>query len=171
MTNMYASKGNRHTADFYPTPHNAAMDAINAIEINNAFNNQTDTIFDPGAGDGAWGKACRQRWPKAYITGLEVRPECWPKAYDEWHIGRFEDFPTRRKFKLIIGNPPYKYAEAWIGKCLQMLIPSGTLAFLLRLQFMGGKAHAQMFQNTPLNLYGFFRNLQGLIGENGKHLQ
>ena len=45
-----------------------------------------------------------------------------------------------------MGNPPYKQAEAFIEKGMELLRPSGHLAFLLRVGFLASRGRYPLFQ-------------------------
>jgi hypothetical protein len=95
-------------------------------------------ILDPGAGAGVWGEAARARWPISHITGVELRRDVpRPLVYDRYE--RF-DFVTEAAFysgyDLVIGNPPYKHAEAFVRAALEATRTGGYVCFLLRLAFL-----------------------------------
>lgn len=110
-------------------------------------------ILDPGAGTGVWGKAALEKW-SAEVWGIELRDLPNP-GYYAWikadYLGTtpknfFGDF-----FDLVAGNPPYKYAEAFIRKGLSELKEGGYLLFLLRLSFLEGQARYRgLFYEYPL---------------------
>ena len=99
--------GKRHTADHYPTPHPVCESALTKLAD---LRIQPNFILDVGAGDGAWGKACRQQFPGVEIVGVEVRELPRPAEYDIWHVSRFEDLKAGC-YDLILGNPPFRYAH------------------------------------------------------------
>lgn len=49
----------------------------------------------------------------------------------------------------IITNPPYKYAEEFVYKALQIIPTGNKVAMFLRLQFLEGKKRKQLFTNFP----------------------
>jgi len=49
----------------------------------------------------------------------------------------------------IITNPPYKYAQEFIEKSLQIITEGKKVAMFLKLQFMEGKKRKKMFQKFP----------------------
>jgi hypothetical protein len=49
----------------------------------------------------------------------------------------------------IITNPPYKYAERYISKAMELLPQGGKLALFLKVQFLEGKARKKLFQAYP----------------------
>lgn len=49
----------------------------------------------------------------------------------------------------IITNPPYKYAQEFIEKALQIIPEGNKVAMFLKLQFLEGKARKELFTNYP----------------------
>jgi hypothetical protein len=127
----------RDANDFYPTPLKTCLRAIALLP--NDF--VPTTILDPGAGTGVWGEAAGEFYPHAAITGVEIRLDARvPAAYNYWYHDDFRLWtPPDEDFDLIIGNPPYKYAEAFIRFGMDVLRPDGTMCFLLRLAFLEGQ--------------------------------
>lgn len=104
-------------------------------------------ILDPGAGKGAWGKAAHQRWPEAFISGIEINPEReMPEGYLTWRHADFMKVDTV-PVDLIIGNPPWQRGEleAWIRKCFRHLAFGGQMVLALPLPFLAGQNRSQRF--------------------------
>lgn len=153
----------RHLHDFYPTPRGhveASLDLLPDV----AFRR----IVDPGAGAGVWGEAARRRWPHAHISGYELRPVPKPDAYDAWLRGDFLATPTYPDVDLVIGNPPYSMAEAFIRRSLGQVMEGGYVLLLLRLGFLEGqKRHRGLWQTYPPLVVGVFGDRPSFTG-NGK---
>lgn len=123
----------RDAFDFYPT---------NAAHVAAAFDLLPDDfypawILDPGMGLGVFGKEARARYPAACIVGVEVNgamplSNCydWPLRAD--YLAMPGAAPS---FDLVVGNPPYGDAEAFVRRSLALLHSGGWLVFLLRLSF------------------------------------
>lgn len=123
----------RRDFDFYATPLHAAVDALSFLPSD--F--EATRILDPGAGTGIWGRAARRLYPHAFIMGYEIREETEkPNAYDVWRHDDFLLAPPHEHSNLVIGNPPYEYAEQFVRGGLDSLLPQGYLIFLLRLNFL-----------------------------------
>lgn len=137
----------RREHDNYPTPRGLVEAALTLLPSGLA----PASVLDPGAGGGAWGKAARARWPQAHLTGIELRPERKPRAYDRWLRGTdFLSWCGDERFALILGNPPYREAEAFVRAALALLAPDGYLLFLLRLGFLAGQARgAGLWRDHP----------------------
>jgi hypothetical protein len=118
-----------------------------------------EVILDHSAGTGVWGAVARERWPHAYIIGVELQPSSKPAAYDAWYGGmsfqHYAAYALRHKFRqpdFIPGNPPYKYTEAFVRLSLAMLAPGGYLLQLLRTAFLEGQERGDHFwqKHTPI---------------------
>ena len=131
----------RKKADFYPTPLEfckATVSNLIPTDCSPAF------ICDPGAGDGVWGEALRERFKDAYLIGVELEREDFPIVYNQWHtIDYLNHHGLYGKYDLIIGNPPYSLAEEFIRHSLDLLSDSGYLIFLLRWSFLESQSRGR----------------------------
>ena len=142
MTTIYMkgdkSLPKRQDFDFYPTPLAVAQDALTHVPI---MINPT-CILDPGAGTGVWGKAARGLFPQSTITGIDLRPVPKVPAYNFWFHADYLLMDAAPVFDLVIGNPPYKYAEQFVRQSMKMLEIQGCLILLLRLNFLESQSRA-----------------------------
>lgn len=151
MSIIYTDKPlpRRFDNDLYPTPIDFCRSALDVLTSNKDYLN----ILDPGAGLGAWGKAVRElidtddRFAKANLIGVELDEGTYPDGeyYDEWFVDDFLNWETKMKFDLIIGNPPYRQAEEFARKSLELLSANGTMLFLLRLSFLESQKRGNGF--------------------------
>lgn len=133
----------RDIHDFYPTPLSFALASLNLLG-----NIDPKHIIDPGAGSGVWGEAARKKFPTAIITGVELRPVIKPAAYNFWYQSDYRNLVTLSPVcDLIIGNPPYKYAEEFVRLSLPMLEPGGKMVFLLRLAFLESQRRLKLWHD------------------------
>jgi hypothetical protein len=129
------NKEPRHEHDFYQTP---------IAHVRAAFDLLPDSIspsavLDPGAGTGVWGQEARRRWPYVDICGFEIRSVDRPDGYNLWNSpSDFLEASEKRvkSWGLIVGNPPYNVAEAFIRRSMALLSDGGYLLFLLRLNYL-----------------------------------
>lgn len=142
MTTIYVNQGTtlpkRKDFDFYPTPLPVAVDALRRLPAGVNPRN----ILDPGAGTGVWGKAARFVWPKATVTGVDIRPVARPPQYSFWFQHDFLLTDAHGTFDMVVGNPPYKYAEQFVKHGMKHLETGGYLVFLLRLNFLESQSRA-----------------------------
>lgn len=132
MTIIMQGGKKRRKHDFYETPEPLVRAALGLLPVHK----QDMVILDPGAGRGVWGRAARNRFPKAEIIGVEPNFSR-PKEYNEWWKSDYRFLTnTSQKADWVIGNPPYRLAEEFVRTSLDLLRPGGMLCFLLRLAFL-----------------------------------
>jgi SAM-dependent methyltransferase len=156
----------RRKNDFYPTPFAHARRALDLWPRN--F--EPKKILDPGSGDGVWGRAAWDKWPNGKtVTGYEIRQEAvWPKGYGAWF---HRDFLTtnlthlHNYFDLVMGNPPYRYAEEFVRKSIELLKPKGHLIFMLRLAFLESQKRLELWDDHPLKEVAVCANRPSFTGD------
>jgi hypothetical protein len=140
----------RRDNDFYPTPYGLCRDALSLLP--ETFT--PEIVLDPGCGEGRWGLTCKKRYPSSQIAGFDLSKE-HIKVSGNYFVFEFGDYvrplPFLRKhfdafpglkelnINLVMGNPPYKYAEEFIRNSLTHLANNGYLLFLLRLDFLASE--------------------------------
>lgn len=111
-------------------------------------------ILEPSAGNGAFVKAARQTWPEASITANEIREECRQSLHD----AGADDVDIRDLNNqdicdigpdLIVGNPPFAYAEQHIRLLLAAMKEGAFLVFLLRLGFYESHERTDFWKECP----------------------
>lgn len=140
----------RDALDRYYTPDALARQLVYVLSGVNP-----EVVVEPSVGDGAFARAVRARWPSAYILGVDAAPttraaECVDDLItDDWPVTALSVLGQDPAFAvdLVVGNPPYRYAEQHIGVALA-LRPK-CAAFLLRLGFLAGAKHAAFWRENP----------------------
>jgi len=127
----------RKAFDLYPTERN--LIAVALKEIIPTLRSQPKSVLDPGAGDGRWGFAAAVLTIAEQTIGVELREQPRPAGFTSW-------FPEQnfllwnpepiQQFDLIVGNPPFMFAEGFVRHAFDLLAPNGTLAYLLKIGFM-----------------------------------
>lgn len=140
MTTIYVDKDKelpeRDINDVYETEENLVRLAFEYIP---SANNQLPIrILDIGSGRGVWGKVAREIYPNAIIDGVEIRDIPTPEGYNSIYHGDFRQIKLDTQYNLVIGNPPYKYAEEVVRFGWDALDNGGFMVFLLRLAFQAG---------------------------------
>jgi hypothetical protein len=137
----------RDERDYYPTPYELALKSLETFRYTHPKKKMF--ILDPGAGDGVWGRAASVVYPDSYIYGVEndmSRAIPNPVEYSVWDTRDYLLLDLEPTFDLVIGNPPYKYAEEFVRKSYDLLEPNGHILFLLRLAFLEGQnRYKEMF--------------------------
>lgn len=168
----------RHPTDYYPTPLDLAVAALDELPINDTPNPH---VLDPGAGDGVWGRALAQHTRGLLVEGIEIEQRKHPREYFTWQTGSFISIPRpkepkadasprtwsnyrarlwaseqpvvaprKRQYGLVMGNPPYIDAEKFIRTSFTYLPLGGYLVLLLRLAFLAGQDRAKgLWQEYP----------------------
>jgi hypothetical protein len=124
---------NAHDAYFTPAPL--------ALSICEALKRRVQDplrILVPGAGEGAFVKAAAETWPSARVSGLDIEPRLAGMLKAD-----FLTFAGSRSFDLVLGNPPFERAEAFVHQAFEHVVARGHVAFLLRLSFLGSQGRAR----------------------------
>ena len=71
---------------------------------------------------------------------------------DRLHVGDFLawDGPEHRRFRLVLGNPPFAEAEAFARRALELVDPCGIVCLLLRLNFLGAQRRREWHRSSGL---------------------
>ena len=83
-----------------------------------AESNSPNHILDIGTGTGVISLMLAQRFPKAFVTALEIDPDAAKQATENFRESpfaerlnvkniRYQDFLENQQFDLIVSNPPY----------------------------------------------------------------
>ena len=143
----------RRASDYYPTQIEVCRSVCR--EMAHMVRLEQPRILDPGAGDGVWGEAAREVWPKAYIVGVELRTVPAHPAYDQWkQIDYVQQTNRLLDFDLVIGNPPYSLASEFSTVSYAALTDRAWMAFLLPNGFMhSGTRRRKLWPMMPLRYY------------------
>jgi len=125
----------RQSEDFYATTPKAA-------ELLLQLETFYHKIWEPACGEGHLSKVFES-------TGYEVKStDLMDRGFGEAGVD-FLGIDNQAWDGDIITNPPYKYAQEFIEKALE-IIPNGRkVAMFLKLQFMEGKARKKLFLKDP----------------------
>jgi SAM-dependent methyltransferase len=108
---------------------------------------EPNSILEPGCGSGTWLPGIRSVWPEATILGVERNPDLATFSRHRGFTVEQRDLLEGElgRYDLIVGNPPFKYADDLIPMLISCLNPGGILAFLLRLNFLEGQDRYERF--------------------------
>lgn len=142
----------RRAHDFYETPRPFCDLALGELpDVPPSLKERKiPYILDPGCGTGVWGQAALARWPNAIVDGAEIRDVPVPDGYRYIYRGDFRLMDHGLDYDLIIGNPPFVYAEAFVRVGLANLKEDGLLYYLLPMNFLAAKSRARgIFRHHP----------------------
>lgn len=147
-------------------------------------------ILEPSAGDGAFVNAARNTWPESDIVAIEIRPECKDKlilagatrsetwSLEQWLAtddGKSSLGDADESADLVIGNPPFAFAEPHIRMLLDGMKEGAHLVFLLRLGFYESHERIPFWRECPEKFFapivprpGFKLNKQGKPGSDSQ---
>jgi hypothetical protein len=123
----------REKDDFYPTPAPATRSLLAREDFG-------PCVWEPACGDGAISEVLREAGLSVISTDLVDRGYGTPRI----------DFLMERQLLApqIITNPPYKNAEAFVRKALDL--GAEKVAMLLRLAWLEGLERKRLFESTPI---------------------
>lgn len=144
----------RAPLDRYCTPPPLARAICDWLSLK--VNQPPRRIVEPSAGRGAFIEAARRKWPAANICAVDVDSSCavdckksgantFLSVSTEDFVRTSKTLTSTPKLDLIVGNPPYTLAQAHIESLLLILANNGTLAFILRINFLAGQDRSKTF--------------------------
>jgi len=109
------------------------------------------TFLDPGCGDGAILRALRDCLPPpGSFLGVELDPTRAAAArrgglqvIEGDFLSYAEQWTGSPRVQAVVGNPPYRQAADFVRAALKIIPPTGKVAFLLRLNFLGSSRKRQ----------------------------
>lgn len=131
----------RQNEDYYATDPKAA-------ELLLKLESFSPKIWEPACGEGHLSKIFEK-------AGYSVRSsDLINRGYGETGFDFLGMYNTVSWDGDIITNPPYKYAQEFIEKSLQVIPEGKKVAMFLKLQFMEGKARKNLFiKHPPKTIY------------------
>ena len=135
--------------DFYRTPERAVK-ALLAVE---SFEGD---IWEPACGDGAISEVLIAAGHTVYSSDLIDR------GYGE---PRHDFLLTNHRAANIITNPPYKLANEFIERSLQLT--TGKVAMLLKLAALAGKERRRIFESSPFKAVYISTNRLNMMRDGG----
>jgi hypothetical protein len=137
----------RVDSDFYATPIPVIENLFNHYQI------KEGNILEPSAGNGNFVKVIKDK-SNNHITALEIREEEYDNLNlyaDEVIIDDFLRWKPSKKFKTIIGNPPYSLALEFMNKCFEIADEDTEIIMLLRTAFLESQRRYEFWQKHPIN--------------------
>ncbi len=142
--------------DFYETPPWVTAAVLPELPLDGA------ELLEPAAGEGAILRAVYGR--PARVAAIELDPTRAARIEREGlaHACTAGDFLTgaalgvvqgARRPTLVLTNPPFSHAEAFVRRAIDVVAPGGTVAMLLRLAFLEGQARARLHRQYPSDVF------------------
>ena len=127
------SKHDREKNDYYATDPKT-IDDLFKVELFNHF------IWEPSCGEGHLSKRMTELGKSVYSTDLIDR------GFGN-EFGDFLDWKNTLSTGDIITNPPYKYAQEFLEKAMELT--GNKVAMFLKLTFLEGQKRKKMFAKYP----------------------
>lgn len=128
------SKGEREEHDYYATDPKAVELLLEVEEFD-------ANIWEPACGEGHIAEVLKRHDYNVYASDLVSRG---------YGVGGVDFLQKEGCFNGdIITNPPYKYAQQFVEKALELIPEGNKVAMFLKLQFLEGKARRKLFDKHP----------------------
>jgi hypothetical protein len=144
--------GERLPNDSYPTPDELALACVQTLANTTFLRKPPVQILEPSVGTGPFVRACHRVWPGSHVFGVDI-----VESRYVGYIGQFENFLSVGGWDLIIGNPPFSLAEAHIRHAMDLLTPTGVLALVLSVNFLGSLRRTDLFREHPIQTVNVIR--------------
>jgi len=133
----------RHAADLYETSPDAVEMLLRHVPLQGP-------VLEPSAGRGAIVRELRK-------SGLEVHASDLHDHQAERALGietgmDFLSMSSTSGCRSIVMNPPFKGADAHVRHALQLLPDGGTLAVLLRMNWIAAKGRADLLEHCHMEI-------------------
>ena len=151
--------GGRASGDHWPTPAWCTAFFLR-IAFARRWLQLEDLVHDPCCGEGAILAECRARG--LLVRGMELDPQRAEEARRfGFHIFEVDALalPWGRP-EVVITNPPYGKAPAFVERALAERPARGLVAMLLPLTFCERKAHKAILRESPADVYPLPRRPQ-----------
>lgn len=139
--------GERIENDAYYTPEKLAEAIVDHLPIQ-----KDHSVLEPHGGGGSFVQALRKKSDNVMTFDIDPRTVSYlARTFDVTAVcTNFLDYDSDNSlgFDWIVGNPPYRDAQAHVEQALNLLKPEGSLVFLLRLGFLESKKRYEFWQNN-----------------------
>lgn len=146
----------RVSNDYYATPTESVESLINVENIKGK-------VLEPCVGGGHIAKTLENSYTQ--ITGVDIVDRGFPNVI----ICDFLKYTTEELYDWVVTNPPYKLAQEFIEKSLDLVKDNGKVAMFLKIQFLEGVKRKAFFEQHPPKIIYVFSKRQNPL-RNGKPL-
>jgi len=151
----------REKNDFYPTDERVVHALYSYLKdgfmLELGLSPSYLNVLDAGCGDGIFARIGKQYYPHMIAIGVEYEGDrvILKDSLDcVYRITDYNSLVIPEKANLVIGNPPYKYANSFITNTLDNnLSDDGVCMFLLRTQILESKIRFNIYkQHKPSHI-------------------
>ena len=123
--------------DYYATPPQATIDFLNLVEFENI-----ETILEPACGEGHMSEVLKQHFDNSVVESTDLVDRGYGLGGIDFLNKVYEE-----RYNLVITNPPFKYAQEFIEKALE--VSNRYVVMFAKLQLLEGQKRYDLFKNTP----------------------
>lgn len=135
--------------DFYATDPKSTKALLDNVKF------EGDSFLEPCCGQGHISKLIEEYYPNAEVVSQDLVDRGYGNTGIDFLTCEFD-----RKFDNVITNPPFKLAQEFIEKSLDILNDNGKIAMFLKVQFLEGMGRKEFFEKAPLKYVYVFRARQ-----------
>lgn len=149
--------GKRSTADWYGTPTWSVKRLLERLQLPGG------SWFEPGFGDGSIIETVNsvrndvewfgvEKRKTSYVVKTQSPDNNWRLAQDDFLKPKTPagELLLKQRYDVILGNPPYRLAQAFLDRSLAM---STWVVFLLRVNFLGSEDRSDFMRTHAPDLY------------------
>lgn len=138
------NRGSKRALDDHYATHPELAGLI-TDQLHEDYIRNPDHVFVPGCGEGGFLQAAGGTWPEADLVGMELNENLVRVARRKGFTVHNENVleADLGEYDVVVTNPPFKDADAFLTTLRQHVRERGILAFLLRLNFLGGQRRYQ----------------------------
>ncbi len=159
-TGRKRAKGPQHVRpknDFFETPWWTTRAILHELGKAPGHGGEGFRVHDPACGRGAIMVQVRRMWPGANVSGADIDQAMVDATQIRnlyaWQRDYLDPLKERDRAELIIANPPYSLADAFVRRALVDVDEGGQVAMLLRLGWLGGQERAAFHREYPSDVY------------------
>jgi hypothetical protein len=133
------------TDKHYTTPELAAAIIEKLVHYGDLYG--TAKVLDPCVGLGAFSDAVLSRFQGTVpeVTTVDIDEDVIADIHGDFLSTQFEG-----KFDLIVSNVPFSLTSEFIERAVELCEPTGCIAFLMLLQFLGSSSRKELFDRYPV---------------------
>lgn len=143
----------RVSGDVYETPGWCVRGIAHYLWTPGLLSGGGGVVLDPCAGSGGVLREALAFDPWVKVKGFEVDPAIDRPPFGEWIVRDALAEGSWGRPALILTNPPYALAEAFIDRALSEVWEGGTVAMLLRLNYLGSQKRAEFHREHPSDVF------------------